>query len=59
MIGARVSGDLEAVLARAAADATAVAEARVREAALSRAQDPARWRDASLMWPAFAGGRKG
>jgi len=59
MIGARVSGELEAILAQMAEQAAAVAEARVREAALSLAQDPARWRDASLVWPAFAGGRKG
>jgi hypothetical protein len=60
MIAARVPGDLEAMLAQVAAEAAAVAAARAQEAARGQAGDAAgRWRDASWLWPEFAGGRKG
>lgn len=59
MIGAAVSTDLDTLLAGVAALAAAQAEASAREAVMRQDQIPLRWRDPSLLWPAFVGGRKG
>jgi len=59
MMTAQPQPDLDTLLTGLIQQAAALAEARTREAALAQTQDPSRWRDASLLWPTFAGGQKG
>ena len=51
MISAVTSPDFAALAARLAAKGGKLAEARAETAARARRGDPARWREARLLWP--------
>ena len=54
MITAQTQPSLDELLTQLANTAAALATAHAQDAALARAGDPSRWRQASLVWPQFA-----
>ncbi|WP_165271778.1 hypothetical protein [Pelagerythrobacter rhizovicinus] len=54
MIEAEARPPLAALAARLAHKAARIAQARAENAVRARRGDPARWRSARLLWPAFA-----
>ena len=56
MIAAETRPDFAALAARLAAKARILAQAQAERNVLARRSDPARWRQAGLLWPLFTKG---
>ena len=56
MISAETRPDFAALATRLTAIARTLGEAQAEQAALARRGDPARWRNAALLWPLFTKG---
>lgn len=56
MIEAKLGDAFDALVARLAARAAALARARAQSDQLARQRDPRRWRQSGLIWPLFAKG---
>lgn len=53
MISAQPQPSLDELAARLTRTAEAIAASHAQDAALAQASDPARWRQAELIWPQF------
>ena len=53
MISAEPEPPMETLIARLTTKAKAIAEARALRIALTRRNDPQRWRKAGFIWPLF------